>query len=234
MPGWNLPRLSLGLVLVVLLASGCQTTAQRADSAPSVPKGTKVLMMSPDVELYEVQASGLLELKADWTEQARQLVSAAVGKRLHNSGAIIVPYETPGEIQQELAHNRLIGLHRAVGGAIRQHRSGPLALPSKHGKLDWTLGPGAQLLRDEFGTDYALFLHIRDSYTSAGRAAVMVAAALFGVAVTGGQQIGFVSLVDLRTGQVVWVNHSFSAEGDLRTPEPATEAVRQLLAEFPI
>ena len=62
----------------------------------------------------------------------------------------------------------------------------------------------------------------------------MVAAALAGIALQGGMQVGFASLVDLETGDVIWVNRLISQAGDLRTVEPARKAVDELLAGFPL
>jgi len=48
-----------------------------------------------------------------------------------------------------------------------------------------------------------------------------------------GQQWGAASLVDLRTGNLVWVNQLASPVGDLRTAESARKAVRSLLGSLP-
>ncbi len=90
------------------------------------------------------------------------------------------------------------------------------------------------MLRDEFGADYALFVFMRDSYASAGRVAVIAVAALLGVGMQGGVQLGFASLVDLRTGEVMWFNRLVSGVGDLRTPEPARQAIESLLTDVPL
>ncbi len=79
-------------------------------------------------------------------------------------------------------------------------------LPTKGKYLDWTLGSGTNLLRDRYGADYAMFMYLHDTYTSAGRAFVMLGAAALGVGMQGGQQLGYTSLVDLRTGKMVWFN----------------------------
>ena len=89
-------------------------------------------------------------------------------------------------------------------------------------------------IRDHYHGDYALFVFVRDSYSSAGRQAVIVAAALFGVGVQGGQQIGFASLVDLRTGRVVWFNRLASQYGSLKEEKPAAETVKHLLEGMPL
>jgi hypothetical protein len=45
----------------------------------------------------------------------------------------------------------------------------------------------------------------------------------------GGVQYGFISLVDLRTGQIVWANQVIRPTGDLRTAEPAQETIDLML-----
>jgi hypothetical protein len=50
----------------------------------------------------------------------------------------------------------------------------------------------------------------------------------------GGQQLGVATLVDLRTGQVVWFNLLAKQSGDLREPGGADAAVAQLLGGMPL
>ena len=44
----------------------------------------------------------------------------------------------------------------------------------------------------------------------------------------GGQQVGFASLVDLNSGQVVWFNRLARETGDLRTADEAAETDKAL------
>jgi hypothetical protein len=106
-------------------------------------------------------------------------------------------------------------------------------LPTKDGKFDWSLGAGVGHFRERTGADYALFVFLRDSYASPGRVALIVGAALLGVGIPGGQQYGFASLVDLRTGDIIWFNRLIDPGGDLRTPEPARKAIKTLLTDLP-
>lgn len=107
-------------------------------------------------------------------------------------------------------------------------------IPTKEKKFDWTLGDEAKKLRSAANADYALFVYIRDSYTSGGRAAAMVlAAVLLGVALPGGQQFGFASLVDLRSGEIVWFNRLTRGGGDLRNAPDAAETAQVLLEKLP-
>ncbi len=191
----------------------------------------KVVLVEPDVELGALEASGSVEPRADWTATAHKFIYTDVAAHLAKQGAALVGADVlrdPHEIQ-------VAKLHGAVGQAILLHLYNPqLKLPSKGDALDWTLGPGANVLRDHYGADYALFVYVRDSYTSTGRAMLMIGAALFGVGVAGGQQIGFASLVDLRTGNIVWFNRIMNNNGDLRTAGPAQKTVDELLKELPI
>ena len=42
-------------------------------------------------------------------------------------------------------------------------------------------------------------------------------------------QVAFASLVDLKTGQIVWFNTLAATSGDIRTPEGAQKMVNSLL-----
>ena len=122
-----------------------------------------------------------------------------------------------------------------VGGTILVHKYlDPVGLATNKDVFDWTLGQEASLLADTQGANFALFVYFRDSYASAGRVAFMAAAAIFGVSVPGGRQIGYSSLVDLRNGEVVWFNFLNQAAGDLRTSEPAQVVINQLMRGVPL
>jgi hypothetical protein len=148
----------------------------------------------------------------------------------------VLEYERPAEEAERSADDRLVKLHDAVGAAIILHKYVPAfqQLPTKEGKFDWSLGAGAKRLRDRTGADYALFVVLRDSYASPGRAAAIVGAVLLHVIIPGGQQVGFASLVDLATGDIVWFNRLIDPAGDLRQADPARWAVRNLLAGLPL
>ena len=88
------------------------------------------------------------------------------------------------------------------------------ALPTKK-EFDWSLGSGTRALADEYDADYALFVTMRDSFASGGRAALIVFGAILGVGIRGGSRYGFASLVDLRTGDIVWFNQLASGLGNV-------------------
>jgi hypothetical protein len=64
---------------------------------------------------------------------------------------------------------------------------------------------------------------------------VAVAVLTLGRAVPGGgAQVGYASLVDLNTGQVVWFNRLQRGSGDLREADKAGETLNALLQQFPV
>jgi hypothetical protein len=192
--------------------------------------------MQPDVQLSLLTAGGLEEPRADWTEAAERNIAEALANVLAEKHDELLFYQPPVDDPEAIDdYTQLVKLHEAVGETILIHKYLPgYQLPTKVGRFDWTLGDHVKALREQHGADYALFLYIRDSYTSAGRAAIIGAAALFGVSVQGGVQLGFASLIDLRNGQVVWFNRLLRGVGDLRTREPAVDAVNALLAGIPL
>jgi hypothetical protein len=97
----------------------------------------------------------------------------------------------------------------------------------------------------ESGFDYMLFMHAEDSFASTGRIALQVlgiAGCVVGFCapnIGGGGQLAYASLVDLRTGEVVWFNVLLAGTqiaginmGDIRTPEGAAQLVERLLGRM--
>lgn len=197
---------------------------------------SRILVMPPDIELSELTAGGLLEPNAAWTNTARRNVDTALTQALAPNAAQIVTYRPPSDgSDYEPGHVQAVKLHNAVGISILRHKYVPaLELPTKKDRFDWSVGEGVNGLRATYDADYALFTYMRDSFASSGRVALIVFGALLGVGVQGGSQVGFASLVDLSTGDVVWFNLLARQEGDLREADKAEDAVQHLLADIPL
>jgi hypothetical protein len=145
---------------------------------------------------------------------------------------MLPPLVLPADAGPEDPLRQLVLLNHAVSLSILRyaHPPGPGELRHKRGRFDWSLGPGAQALQRATGADYGLFTYIRDSYTSSGRAAMRaIGFLLLGGDIGGGVQLGVASLVDLRTGQVVWHNVLVDQAGDLRDPQGARATADKLL-----
>ena len=234
------PRLFLVLVLATtILATGCvaPTKSILTTEAQQPREGvSKVLVMPADIELSELTAGGLMEPNAAWTKTARFNVDKELAQTLAPYGAQIVRYGLLDEDEvYDPAHVQAVKLHDAVGVTILLHKYvAGLELPTKKDKFDWSLGDSVSGLRNTYDADYALFVYMRDSFASGGRVALIMFGALLGVGIPGGTQVGFASLVNLNSGDIVWFNRLARAEGDLREPKLAQEAVDHLLTEIPL
>jgi hypothetical protein len=244
--------LKRGLALAVVASialSGCVQTKQYADLQFTPPQGDyKLLVLRPDVTVGSLTTGGMVEPRADWTDQARASIVAALRAQQATRGGkvTIVEHrnELPGVTPDELAD--VERLNAAVDESIVVHKYLGDYLPTKRGKgLDWTLGQGAVQLGQKTGYDYALFMHAEDQVASGGRIALGVlglAGCIVGFCapnIGGQQQLDYASLVDLKTGEVVWFNVVLASSqvpgikfGDLRTPQGAEQMVDRLLGRM--
>ncbi len=233
-------------VLVSVALAGCVQTRQYADTQFAPPSGDyKLLVMRPDVSVGSVTTGGLVEPRADWTGAARANLLAALRAQQAGRGGNVLILEKrdalPGVDAETIAE--LERLHYAVGSSIALHKYSGAHLPTKRGKgLDWTLGADAIALGRKSNMDYALFLHAEDSFASTGRVALQVlgiagcAVGFCAPNIGGGGQFAYASLVDLRTGEVVWFNVLQAGTqiagikmGDIRTADGAAVMVERLL-----
>jgi hypothetical protein len=209
--------------------------AQTPNLAPDFthrPAASKLVVVPVDIELFSISGGGVSEPKADWTNTAQLYFNKAL-LSLPALKTSNVTYLKDSDLDELAEVNSLHGavassifIHHMLGGGVNK-------LPTKDGKLLWSMGDAVSGLRAKTGADYALFTWVRDTYASAERKAAIVMMAILGVGIAGGTQVGYASLVDLKTGQVMWFNNLLRGSGDLREEKPATETVQLLLTKFP-
>lgn len=219
-------------VAAVLVGAMGGAGAQSRNLAPgftTLPKDAKVVVAPLDVELFELSAGGVLAPKADWTDAANKHMGAALKRKTASLGLSSQALSDSAADQ----HAELLHLYGAVARSVSLHHMGAFKLPTKEDKLDWSFGDSLRPLAQTSGARYGLFTWVRDSYASAERKVMMVGLAILGVGIGGGAQVGYASLVDLETGQVLWFNQLISVMGDLRDEKSAVASVDNLLAGFP-
>jgi hypothetical protein len=241
-------KLAMALAMTVGLGA-CVQTRQYADVQFTPPEGNyKLLVLRPDVTVGSLTTGGMVEPRAEWTEQARANIIAALKAQQAARGGNITIIEhrnaLPGVSEQELAD--VERLNFVVDQSIVDAKYLGNYLPTKRGRgLDWTLGADAVKLGQKTGYDYALFLHAEDQVASTGRIALGVlglAGCIVGFCapnIGGAEQLDYASLVDLKTGEVVWFNVVDAASqvpgikfGDLRSPQGAAQMVERLLGRM--
>ena len=222
--------------LCILLLSACTTTGSKVSKVQNFRvednSTPKFVLMPLDVELSILTASGLQEPQAEWTENAIGHIKHAVELELSQRNVGMELYKS-NETDPASTLVQLQKVHEVLGYSVLVHHLGQFKLPSKKGDFDWTLGSDVSYLKEKTGADYAMFIFMRDSYSSAGRVAVQVFSALLGVGVTGGVQVGFASVVDLNSGEIVWFNRLVSTSNDLRDTGGAENSIKGLLKTLP-
>jgi hypothetical protein len=216
----------------VLLISGCAASnVHQIDRLTTVRENPRVLLMPADIKYYLLTAGGVAEPNAEWTDAAQENFAEAMANYATSIGTDLKMLDkrnlSPAEIEYE-------ELHSAVGYTIISNYFGYSKLPSKNGQFDWSLGPGIKEIGEQHDADYALFVFYRDYQASGGRVALAIlTAAATGAASNVGSESGFASLVDLRTGDVVWFNVVSAGSGELRKKEGAASAVQALFKDMP-
>ena len=239
MPGMSRLSLAVPLAWALLLTApasaqwGSEGSASKAGFAFPKDGPVRILVFRPDVKVGEQSTAGMNEPNADWTADARAHIAAALdAAQVARANEIKPMPELEGADGALLADYR--ALFRTVTDAVVQHKLfAGNRLPTKKAEFNWTLGPGVARLGEIGGGDYGLFLYTNDSYGSTGRKAAQIVGLMFGVGMTSGVHMGYAGLVDLKTGELVWINADLAMGGDVRAAEGATKRVAQLLEDFP-
>jgi hypothetical protein len=193
----------------------------------------RVVVFRPDVHVVEQTTGGLSQPNADWTKNARDALNVALEKSLQSrfSEMKLMP-ELSGDDAVMMSDYR--ALFKAVADAAITHKLFPAnRLPTKKEAFDWTMGPGAAQLGKLGGGEYGLFFYLYDSYNSEGRKQAEAIGVMMGVAAPSGLHIGYAGLIDLKTGDLVWINADLAMRGDVRDVAGADKRIAQLLEGFP-
>ena len=232
-------RLVHAALLAVALVFAAPVIAQeKTGTKPGFelkPGTARIVLMRPSIRVGAQSTGGMFEPNADWTAQAREYIAQELKVAQANLGNEVVIYDEAAP-DAALA-NEYGSLFSSVASSVIEYqffRGNRLPTKKRQKKeFDWSLGPGVAKLAALEGADYALFINTYDAYGSTGRKVLQVVGLLAGVPVTSGVHHGYAGLVDLRTGELVWLNADRQMGGDVRTRDGAAKRVRQLLEGFP-
>jgi hypothetical protein len=195
-------------------------------------KPIKIAIFRPDVSVGSLGMSGVVSPNADWTASARKNLDEALRKDLQTYKMDTVFLESTN-FENDERFNDYQALFRAAAASVVQHKFYGAKLPTKKDKFDWTLGPGIKALGDQTGADYGLLLYTNDAYDSGGKKAFSMLTLNFAAMLMSGIHVAYASLVDLKTGQIVWFNVKLRTKGDPRKMEGAEERITNLLSTLP-
>ncbi len=226
--------------LILMAASVLATPALAAMSAvnPALTQNLaarpkKIVLLPPQVFVYELSAGGVPTRMADWEATARDNIVAAATRLAQQAGFELVPAPTldPLLADQLEAH---IGLYDRVAQSVFVYGRGDQeAWAHKKNEFDYTVGPGLAFLREHTGTDAALIVLGSDFISSGGRRAAFIAGLALGIVMPLGQSFITAGIVDLTTGDVLWMSFDSSLSMDSRAPADVDSLMRDLYQTWP-
>jgi len=226
--------------VILVTASVLATPALAAMSAVNpalthnpAARPKKVVLLPPQVFVYELSAGGVPTRMADWEATARDNLIAAATRLSHEAGFELLPAPVldPQLADQLEAH---IGLYERVAQSVFVYGRGDMdAWAHKKNEFDYTVGPGLAFLRQQTGADAALIVLGSDYISSGGRRAAFVAGLLLGVVMPLGQSFITAGIVDLTSGDVLWMSFDSSASLDSRTPADVDGLMHDLYQTWP-
>jgi hypothetical protein len=223
------------LALLIAIPAAAQEKTGNKPGFTLKPGTVRIVLMRPTIKVGAQSTGGMFEPNADWTAQARENLGRALTEAQSSMGNQVVPYDE-GETGEGAATSQYSYLFNAVADSVIEYqffRGNRLPTKGRKDDFNWDIGPGLASLKSLSGADYALFINTHDEYGSTGRKVLQIFALMGGIPVTSGVHVGYAGLVDLKTGELVWLNADRQMGGDVRTPEGAQKRVRQLLEGFP-
>ena len=231
------------LALVVgasLIGFGCAGAPAAYRKSPQFDSSCKEIktygLVKPRVDVVEISAGGVPELRDDWCAAARGNVTAALERKFSSKLINLKTIEPDVSSAQEF--DEVSALYKVVSYSIKVHTySAPNIFPEKVEKFDYSLGPIDRLL-ERYGCDGLIFVYGYDEISSEGRKALLatgaIVAALTGVVVVprGGITTMDAALVDA-SGTILWYSFQGRGGSDLRDPGSAAQMVEQVMSDFP-
>lgn len=230
--------------IIFVLALACTPALSQERSAVkqgfelATDSGKRILMFRPAVRVGGQSTGGLFEPNAEWTERAKSNLQAALEELQAKLGNdLIVAPEAYGDGAQIV--NEHMALFAAVSQAVIEYqffagnRLPTKKRDNKNDVFDWSLGGTVANLPGADDADYGLFIYSKDAYGSTGRKMLQAVAMVGGIAVKSGEHVGYAGLVDLKTGDLLWLNADGEMGGDVRDADGSRKRARQLLEDFP-
>jgi len=183
--------------------------------------------MEPNAEVVFITTGGA-EVRADWTEAAKLNLRGGFENQIGEQGYDVTRFDETAERNEDL--EQLLLLYEVVSQSL------DLRLPHKGGEqgsnYDISLGADTAMLREAYGSDYAVFI---DHYSQIESGGVFMTQVMIGVA-TGytppSQNIRLTAgtVIDLNTGDVV--DRNVVVFGDPRDETESANIVSRIMSDL--
>jgi hypothetical protein len=200
---------------------------------PALPK--KVMVLPVNIEVVEVTAGGVEEKVPDWSKEASRSVfkalSAAINKQ-KGMKEVVAPQFSGAATANVDEH---LALYKLVVNTASQ-----TDWKHKVRRFDFAIGPGLKEVANQTGADAAIMVYGRDHVSTAGRKARAVVGHIpiinifTGPAPQLGHSYLHVGVVDLRTGDLLWMNSNYrEGSTNLRDPDDAAKMIDAVFEWYP-
>jgi hypothetical protein len=197
--------------------------------------------MPPDVKIHSLTAGGVPELIDEWSQDSKTIIIDLIKEELGVLPLLRLSFieEDSLSTSDKLFIKEEKGLFSAVANGVVMHTYLPESkFKHKLESFDYTLGPEVSQILDIHQCDALLFCSGSNYIWTTGRVILSIFSTLAGAA-TGvyvipmpGPEWIMVSLVDVKTGDVVWFNY-IPMPGDLRNKEVDRKLIKKLFSDFP-
>lgn len=228
----------LAVLCLLCIAFGCAPKAYRAH--PQLEVRAKNVnnpgLIRPDIDICELTAGGVRELRDDWCEIGETCVLRAMVQDLREKEIRVKTLTVGKDIEKEMED--IQALYRAVSLSIHLHTYGPHLFPEKKKNFEYSIGPIDTLLQ-KFGADALIFVYGFDEISTTGRKALqavsIIAGAFTGVVIMPRSGITTLSIALVEeSGTILWYCIKGSQGGyDLRKAKSASKLVEDVLCNFP-
>jgi len=205
-----------------------------------------VILLRPGIVAGEVADDGTFEEREDWTLASSENVEKALRNGIERRGAfriVEMPEISPEEGDLLEEHLALFDL---LAGAAFEYPGDEMdaadarAWRHRVDRFDASVGEGLSFLADRTGADAAL-VTLGSCFLPSGRwKTTVLVSALLGEALPTGTTRLTLGVVDLRTGDLLWIDRAvefgalfFDPVSDLREAEDAEDRVDGLLEDYP-
>lgn len=209
-------------------------------AAPAPRTGAKRIVVLPvEFTVYQKSVAGV-EAVPDWTETAQFALGDAAMQMLQQDSRfqIVNLPQIDGEPAALLReHIELFKIVASTVTGVVQY--GKVWADKRTTNFDYSIGDGLTFLADAADADYAFLVTGAQIKQTGGSIFMQVLAAAGGVALPGGGTYVMGGIVDLRTGEVRWINARMGGEvfgitgTDVRDPGTALEIVARMFEGFP-
>ncbi len=223
----------VALLMLVIGLGACTTTNEMSARDFVLPKkDARILILQPTADMALITAGGVREARADWTQTAKSNLVTSFEKALGAKNVNVVMQPASDEMDGQLL---MLSETVMVNALTYGPQMGALTLPTKEDTFDWTLGKAVAPLADAYDADYAMFVYSYGNFASAANLTLQWTIAILSQGAylpSGGAKSTLISLVDLKDGDLVWIDQY--ASGDVRDPVAAGTVVERLVERLPV